>query len=96
MKVASFSDYIVEALRSRNYTDLGYNLVSLRTNYAETHVVGVLGDGMVFHPFPWCDVGALYHPLTFLILSPVLTLQFLVPRFLLHPRWLPSNRSMGL
>ena len=26
----------------------------MRTNEAETHVVGVLGDGMVFYPWQWC------------------------------------------
>ena len=31
-------------------TDPDYNYVALQTNYNETHVVGVLGDGMVFHP----------------------------------------------
>ena len=34
-----------------------YNLVGLRTNLEETHVVGVLGDGMVFYPWDWCLAG---------------------------------------
>ena len=70
MSVASFGDYTVDALRARNETDPYYNYVALRTNYTETHVVGVLGDGMVFYPFPWCTTGALYHqPNAFIISS---------------------------
>ena len=37
-----------------------YNLVGLRTNPEETHVVGVLGDGMVFYPWQWCTADDCY------------------------------------
>jgi hypothetical protein len=69
MSVASFDNYTVDALRARNDTDPNFNYVTLRTNYNETHVVGVLGDGMVFHPFPWRTTGALYHQMNALIIS---------------------------
>jgi hypothetical protein len=71
MSVASFSDYAVDALRARNETDSNYNFVALRTNYEETHVMGVLGDGMVFYPFSWCTnyTCKLYHPLNAFIIS---------------------------
>ena len=29
-------------------------MIGLRTNIHETGVGGVLGDGMIFYPFPWC------------------------------------------
>jgi len=36
--------------------DEGYQNVGMRTDRAETHVVGVLGDGMVFYPRDWCPI----------------------------------------
>jgi len=44
----------VERLRARTSNAADSNLVGLRTDYDEEHVVGILGDGMVFYPFPWC------------------------------------------
>ena len=41
---------LIDALHAMNDTDPDYNYVALQTNYNETHVVGVLGDGMVFYP----------------------------------------------
>mmetsp|Transcript_30050 Transcript_30050/g.54466 ORF Transcript_30050/g.54466 Transcript_30050/m.54466 type:complete len:204 (+) Transcript_30050:117-728(+) len=32
-----------------------YYLVGLRTNAEETHVDGILGDGMIFYPWDWCN-----------------------------------------
>jgi len=43
-----------EVSKVRENTDTGYNLVGLRTNMAETGVVGILGDGMVWYPWEWC------------------------------------------
>lgn len=43
-----------EILNVRQEGGNGYYNVGLRTNLEETHVVGVLGDGMVFYPFDWC------------------------------------------
>ena len=34
-----------------------YYKIGLRTNPAETHVAGVLGDGMIWYKFPWCVTG---------------------------------------
>ena len=34
-----------------------YYMIGLRTNPAETHVAGVLGDGMIWYKFPWCVTG---------------------------------------
>jgi len=42
----------VEQARYQNADD--YYYVGLRTNLAETHVTGILGDGLVFYPFDWC------------------------------------------
>ena len=42
----------VEQARYQNAAD--YYYVGLRTNLAETHVTGILGDGLVFYPFDWC------------------------------------------
>ena len=43
---------VVSKVRERS--DPGYYKVVLVTNMAETGVVGVHGDGMVWYPFPWC------------------------------------------
>eukprot|EP00804_Cyclotella_cryptica_P017170 CCRYP_013112-RA/>CCRYP_013112-RA protein AED:0.07 eAED:0.07 QI:97/1/1/1/1/1/2/301/209 len=43
---------IIHKVRER--TDPGYYKVVLVTNLAETGVVGIHGDGMVFYPFEWC------------------------------------------
>mmetsp|Transcript_6162 Transcript_6162/g.11018 ORF Transcript_6162/g.11018 Transcript_6162/m.11018 type:complete len:281 (+) Transcript_6162:237-1079(+) len=43
-----------EVLNVRTIGDIGYFNVGLRTNQEETHVAGILGDGMVFYPFDWC------------------------------------------
>ncbi|KAL7523478.1 hypothetical protein ACHAWF_000542, partial [Thalassiosira exigua] len=45
-------DYEVMPVRSS--ADPEYYKVGLRTNEAETHVVGILKDGMVFYPWDWC------------------------------------------
>lgn len=42
----------VETARYQNAAD--YYYVGLRTNLEETHVTGILGDGLVFYPFDWC------------------------------------------
>ena len=47
----------VEKVSVRNQNAEDYYLVGLRTNYEETHVVGILGDGMVFYPYDWCTAG---------------------------------------
>ena len=48
------------AVRSQNSDD--YYLVGLRTDYEETHIVGILGDGMTFYPYDWCTAGTSQHP----------------------------------
>ncbi len=47
MSVTSFDNYTIDALRARNEMDPNFNYVALRTNYNETHVVDILGDGIV-------------------------------------------------
>ncbi len=47
----------VEELPVRSQSSEDYYKVGLRTDYEETHVVGVLGDGMTFYPYPWCTAG---------------------------------------
>eukprot|EP00584_Thalassiosira_punctigera_P006179 CAMPEP_0172525406 /NCGR_PEP_ID=MMETSP1067-20121228/420_1 /TAXON_ID=265564 ORGANISM="Thalassiosira punctigera, Strain Tpunct2005C2" /NCGR_SAMPLE_ID=MMETSP1067 /ASSEMBLY_ACC=CAM_ASM_000444 /LENGTH=251 /DNA_ID=CAMNT_0013308643 /DNA_START=31 /DNA_END=786 /DNA_ORIENTATION=- len=43
-----------EVKQVRESQDEDYYNVGLRTNLAETHVVGILNDGMVFYPWKWC------------------------------------------
>jgi hypothetical protein len=43
---------VIQKVRER--TDPGYYKVVLVTNLAETGVVGIHGDGMVFYPWEWC------------------------------------------
>jgi hypothetical protein len=50
------SDFDFQVNKIREASDEGYNLVALRTNEAETGVVGILGDGMIWYPHPWCTV----------------------------------------
>mmetsp|Transcript_21583 Transcript_21583/g.40673 ORF Transcript_21583/g.40673 Transcript_21583/m.40673 type:complete len:202 (+) Transcript_21583:218-823(+) len=45
-------DFDVTPVRSADADD--YNLVGLRTNIEETHVSGILGDGMIWYPYQWC------------------------------------------
>jgi len=49
-------DYDVKTIRASDSSD--YHLVGMRTNEAETHVVGVLGNGMVFYPWDWCTTAS--------------------------------------
>jgi hypothetical protein len=49
------SSLTYEVMPVRTVSDEGYNYVGLRTNEAENGVVGILGDGMVFYPWDWCD-----------------------------------------
>lgn len=52
----------VEELAMRSQSSDDYYKVGLRTDYEETHIVGVLGDGMTFYPYPWCTAGTSQHP----------------------------------
>lgn len=52
----------VDVMNVRTSEAPNYNLVGLRTNLEETHVVGVLGDGMVFYPWDWCLAVLQYDP----------------------------------
>ena len=45
---------VPEVMHVRTAADDAYYMVGLRTNIAETGVIGVLGDGMVFYPWEWC------------------------------------------
>lgn len=47
-------NFDVTTVRSRESPD--YYMVGLRTNQEETHVTGILGDGMVWYPYQWCTV----------------------------------------
>ena len=49
----TFLNYDVNKIREGG--DSGYYLVGLRTNEDETGVTGILGDGMVWYPWDWCD-----------------------------------------
>mmetsp|Transcript_24552 Transcript_24552/g.39970 ORF Transcript_24552/g.39970 Transcript_24552/m.39970 type:complete len:203 (+) Transcript_24552:140-748(+) len=47
-----------DVLPVRNPDSPDYFKVALRTDQAETHVTGILGDGMVWYPYQWCtEVG---------------------------------------
>jgi len=49
-------NFDVTSVRSPEAPD--YYLVGLRTNSEETHVSGILGDGMIWYPYQWCtEVG---------------------------------------
>ncbi len=50
------SDFNFEINKIREQSDDGYNYVALRTNEAETHVDGILGDGMIWYPHQWCTI----------------------------------------
>lgn len=43
-----------EVNKVREATDEGYNIVAMRLNVDETTVGGLLGDGMIWYPNPWC------------------------------------------
>lgn len=47
-------ELLTDLEHARVQNDADYYLVGLRTNLAETHVTGILGDGLVFYPFDWC------------------------------------------
>ena len=54
-------DFLVpEVMHVRTAADDAYYMVGLRTNIAETGVIGVLGDGMVFYPWEWCTTSGCY------------------------------------
>jgi len=53
--------YSVRHVRSAD--DPNYNLVALRTNLEETHVVGVEGDGMVYYHWDWCPTDDVCYPI---------------------------------
>ena len=50
----SVSDIVFEERPIRHVSATDYYMIGLRTNPEETHVVGVLGDGMVFYRWEWC------------------------------------------
>lgn len=45
-------DSFIRNVRTDNQEN--YYMVGMRTNIAETHVIGVLKDGMIFYPWEWC------------------------------------------
>lgn len=47
-----------EVATVRSAGDADYYMVGMRTNEAEDGVIGILGDGMVFYPWDWCDPDA--------------------------------------
>jgi hypothetical protein len=49
-----------EVNKVREATDEGYNIISLRLNADEETVGGLLGDGMIWYPFPWCIAEGCY------------------------------------
>lgn len=54
------SDFNFVVNKVREGSDETYNYVALRTNEAETHVTGILGDGMIWYPHEWCTIEQCY------------------------------------
>lgn len=50
----------IDVMNVRTSDAPNYNQVGLRTNFNETGVVGVLGDGMIFYPWDWCIYDGCY------------------------------------
>lgn len=88
------SDFDFQVNKIREQSDEGYNLVALRTNEAETGVVGILGDGMIWYPHQWCTVEACFDigPWgKFCVIMKMFSL--LRPLSFLHP---PSQQSLTI
>lgn len=71
-----------------------YYKIGLRTNPAETHVAGVLGDGMIWYKFPWCVTGTFRFGSfcldAHLVLFPFLRVKLSNPS---HPSNQPKHRG---
>jgi hypothetical protein len=90
------SDFDFQVNKIREASDEGYNLVALRTNEAETGVAGILGDGMIWYPHPWCTVEQCFEigPWgKFCVVVVVVVVVIMIMFSLLRPAFLASPPS---